>query len=145
MGEQDNMPLPEFEGDLSSSVNTYRIRVGLGTVGMLIQNYVFNSMNGGMNIDGENSCITISTTCNQTDEFPTEDGGIEEVQVSLPLTIKMKFYVEPTTEENQETGPYNIMCITGGDPSVQREFQAVVGSILNDTNVGVCLVKEEQY
>lgn len=143
--EQDNMPLPEFEGDLSSSVNTYRIRVGLGTVGMLIQNYVFNSMNGEMNIDGENSCITIATTCMQTDEFPTEDGGIEEVQVSLPLTIKMKFYVESTTEENQETGPYNIMCITGGDPSVQREFQAVVGSILNDTNVGVCLVKEEQY
>lgn len=138
--DNDNFPLQEYEGDLSVSVNTYRIRVGLGTIAMLIQNYVFNNMQGSMNIDGENGVITISTTCNQVDEFPNEDGTITQQQVQLPLTVKLNFYVEPTTEENPE--PYNIMCITGGDPSVQREFQAVVRSILNDTNVHICIEQE---
>lgn len=141
--QHDDMPLPEFEGDLTSSVNTYRIRVGLGTIAMLILPYAQNSMNANVNINGENSEITLQTTCQQVDEFPNEDGTFTQQTVELPLTIKLNFYVEPTTEENPD--PYNIMVISGGTPEVQQEFQTVVSSILNDTNAGICIVKEETF
>jgi len=146
----EDFELPEYEGDVVSSANSYKIRVGLGTVAYLLLPYVQEQIRGNLNIDGENATISITTNVEQTIEVPSETnpGEFESFQETWPLEVVIKFYREPETEENPE--PLNVMTISGGGNSlhaiqVRQEFNHVVNQIINETNVGVCIVKEQVF
>lgn len=148
--EAEDFELPEFEGDVASSANSYKIRVGLGTIAYLLLPYVQEQIRGDLNIDGENATIRISTQVQQETEIPNEENPEEFVKYeeTFPLEVVIRFYQEPVTEENPE--PYNIMTISGGDNSinsfqVHQEFLYLVNQIINETNVGVCVVKEQVF
>jgi len=146
----EDFELPEYEGDVASSANSYKIRVGLGTVAYLLLPYVQEQIRGNLNIDGENATISITTNVEQTIEVPSETNPseFESFQETWPLEVVIKFYREPETEENPE--PLNVMTISGGGNSlhaiqVRQEFNHVVNQIINETNVGVCIVKEQVF
>lgn len=146
----EDFELPEYEGDVASSANSYRIRVGLGTVAYLLLPYVQEQISGNLNIDGENATISITTEVEQTFEVPSETnpGEFQTFKETWPLEVVIKFYREPATEANQD--PFNVMTISGGSNSlhsiqVRQEFNHVVNQIINETNVGVCIVKEQVF
>jgi len=148
--QAEDYELPEYEGDVASSANSYKIRVGLGTVAYLLLPYVQEQISGNLNIDGENATIRISTQVQQKTEIPNEENPSEfvEYEETWPLEVVIRFYREPVTEANPD--PYNVMTISGGDNSLQnlqvhQEFLHVVNQIINETNVGVCVVKEQVF
>jgi len=146
----EDYDLPEFEGDVGSSANTYRIRVGLGTIAYLLLPYCQEQIGAEFNIDGENAKISLSTAVKQMTEIPNEENPteFEQFEETFPLEIVIKFYREPVTEENAES--FNVMAISGGNNSlnnlqVHQEFVHVVNQIINETNVGVCIVQEQNF
>lgn len=146
----EDYDLPEFEGDVGSSANTYRIRVGLGTIAYLLLPYCQEQIGAEFNIDGENAKISIKTAVKQITEIPNEENPteFEAFEETFPLEIVIKFYREPVTEETAE--PFNVMAISGGNNSlnnlqVHQEFVHVVNQIINETNVGVCIAQEQNF